>query len=96
MKILAIGLAVAWCVTPFAAMAEDDTSTELRAEAPQDRGDQHHRQHFLYDSEYQPGTDGAAARTDGVGPRAKDCTDERVRVSRGDGTTSVARIDKCR
>jgi hypothetical protein len=103
MKVLAIGLlaggcAVAWGVTALPAMAaEDDNPAEgPRVEQPQDRGYQHRRQHFLYDSEYQPETDGVAHRTDGIAPRAKECADERVRVSREDGTTSVARIDKCR
>jgi hypothetical protein len=103
MKILAIGLlatglAVAWGVMPLPAVAAEDNSPAAapRVEESQDRGYHHHRQHFLYDSEYQPETDGYTPRTDGAAPRAKDCTDERVRVRRGDGTTAVARIDKCR
>jgi hypothetical protein len=102
MKILAIsllasGLAVAWGVMPLTAIAaEDDNPAKApRVEESQDRGYHHHRQNFLYDSEYQPETDGSS-RTDGAAPRARDCTDERVRVRRGDGTTAVARIDKCR
>ena len=95
---LAITLAVACAVTPLLAMAAEDNNPAEgpRVEATQDRGYHHHRQHFLYDSEYQPETDGVAPRTDGVAPRAKDCTDERVRVARGDGTTAVERSDKCR
>jgi hypothetical protein len=95
MKILTIAMAVVWCVTPLAAIAAGGASKVLRAEELQDRGDRNHRQHFLYDLEYQPET-GAARGTDGVASPASDCADERVRVSRGDGTTSVARIDMCR
>jgi hypothetical protein len=95
--LLATALAVAWGVMPLPAMAAEDTNPAKspRVEEPQDRGYHHHRQHFLYDSEYQPETDGHAPRTDGVAPRARDCTDQRARVSRGDGTTTVTRIDKC-
>jgi hypothetical protein len=97
-NLLATGLTVAWGVMPLPALAAEDNNPAKapRVEEPQDRGYHHHRQHFLYDSEYQPETDGSAPRTDGVAPRAKDCTDQRVRLPRDDGTTAVARIDKCR
>ena len=99
MKILAVSLVVAWCVMPLPAMAAEDNNPAERVGAgqSQDDGDHNHRrQHFLYDSEYQPNTDALASRTDAMAPRAGECAGERVRVPRGDGTTSVTRIDKCR
>jgi hypothetical protein len=90
MKLLAFCIAAACCL-PFPAIAADeDNRAELgRVEALQDRKNEDRRQHFLYDAEHQPETTGSASS-------AKDCKDERVRVSRGDGTTAVIRSNKCR
>ena len=79
------------CGVPFPAIAADeDNRAELgRVEALQDRKNEDRRQHFLYDAENQPETTGSASSV-------KDCKDERVRVSRGDGTTAVIRSNKCR
>ncbi len=74
---------------PVAMAADDEREEKFRAEAMQDRDSGSQRQHWLYDEKNQPETTGAA--TD----RQQPCKSERVRVSRGDGTTTVTRIDKC-
>ncbi len=90
MKLLAFCIATACCL-PFPAIAADeDNRAELgRVEALQDRKNEDRRQHFLYDAENQPETTGSASNN-------KDCKEERVRVPRGDGTTTVTRSNKCR
>ena len=78
----------AGCVLPALAIAADgEGEQKLRSEAMQGMGGRQH-QHWLYDKEYQPETTGEATAR-------KPCKGERVRVSRGDGTTTVTRIDKC-
>jgi hypothetical protein len=81
---------IAGCVLPALAIAADgEGEQKLRSEAMQgnDMGGRQH-QHWLYDKEYQPATTGEATAR-------QPCKGERVRVSRGDGTTTVTRIDKC-
>jgi hypothetical protein len=55
---------------------------------PEVDGEDIKRQHWLYDAKKQPETTGTATTR-------QPCKSERVRVSRGDGTTTVTRIDKC-
>jgi hypothetical protein len=83
------------CCLPFPAIAADeDSRAELgRVEALQNRKNEDRRQHFLYDTENQPGNQ---PETTGSAFSAKDCKNERVRVLRGDGTTTVTRSRKCR
>jgi hypothetical protein len=77
------------CLLCTAAIAADgEREEQLRGEAMQDRDSGAKRQHWLYDEKNQPETTGAA-------PTRQPCKSERVRVSRGDGTTTVTRIDKC-
>jgi Zn-dependent protease with chaperone function len=88
MKMASLGLA-AVCWFPVAATAADGERDEMRrGEAIQERSTSS-RQHWLYDEENQPQTNASA-------PARQGCKSERVRVSRGDGTTAVIRIDKCR
>ena len=95
MKLIALCIAAACCVASPAIAADEDSRAELRrAEKLQDRKNEAptgeaRRQHFLYDAENQPETTGAGTGED-------DCKDERVRVPRGDGTTAVSRLNKCR
>jgi hypothetical protein len=80
------------CCVPmgFAAAAPGTMPELLRAEAVQDRGyyNWEGRQHYLYDDVHRPETEGA-------GPVVKVCTEERVRVRRSDGVTTIKRINKC-
>jgi hypothetical protein len=73
--------------------ADGEREERLRGEAIQDRHQDREsaaqRQHWLYDEKNQPETTGTANTR-------QPCKSERVRVSRGDGTTTVTRIDKCR
>jgi len=88
MKLASLCLA-AICWLPVAATAADGERDEMRrSEAIQEPGASS-RQHWLYDRENQPQTNASA-------PARQGCKSERVRVSRGDGTTAVVRIDKCR
>jgi hypothetical protein len=90
MKLVLFCIAIACCLPSPAMAADEDNRAELgRVEALQDRRAEDRRQHFLYDAEHQPETTGSAAG-------AKDCKDERVRVRRADGTTTVIRSHKCR
>jgi hypothetical protein len=84
---------LAGCLLCSVAIAADGEREEkMRGEAMQDRDQDRdrasQRQHWLYDKKNQPETTGAAT---GRQP----CKSERVRVSRGDGTTTVTRTDKC-
>lgn len=80
---------LAGCLLCSVAIAADGEREEkLRGEAMQDRGSAAQRQHWLYDEKNQPETTGAASTR-------QPCKSERVRVSRGDGTTTVTRTDKC-
>ncbi|MBX9826455.1 MAG: hypothetical protein K2Y27_15880 [Xanthobacteraceae bacterium] len=74
-------------LSPVAIAADGEREERHRSEAMQGRGVAQ-RQHWLYDDENRPETFGAA-------PNRPQCRSERVRVSRGDGTTTVTRIDKC-
>ena len=87
---------VPMCCVPlgFAAATSDTPPEPLRTEAAenlaQDGGNDkwEGRQHYLYDEKYQQATDGS-------GPVVKGCTEERVRVRRSDGVTTIKRINKC-
>lgn len=79
-------LAACW-LSPMAIVMASERQ-ELRAEAVRNRDDGPKRWHWLYDEEHRPATTGAASAE-------RSCTVERVRVPRGDGTTTVARIDRC-
>jgi hypothetical protein len=88
---------IAGCLLCSVAIAADGEREEkLRSEAMQDRDQDRERdrdsgsqrQHWLYDEKNQPETTGTATTR-------QPCKSERVRVSRGDGTTTVTRTDKC-
>jgi hypothetical protein len=84
---------LAGCLLCSVAIAADGEREEkMRNEAiqgrDQDRDSGPQRQHWLYDEKNQPETTGSASSR-------QPCKSERVRVSRGDGTTTVTRIDKC-
>jgi len=88
MRLASLGM-LAGCLLCSAAIAADgEREEQMRAEATQDRDSASKRQHWLYDEKNQPETTGAATTR-------QPCKSERVRVSRGDGTTTVTRIDKC-
>jgi len=74
-------------LTSAAIGADGERDERLRNEAIQNQETGVRRQHWLYDEENRPQTTGAAPQ--------QPCRDARVRVPRGDGTTAVARIDKC-
>jgi hypothetical protein len=82
--------------SPVAIAADGEREEKLRGEAMQDRDQDRdkgrdsaaQRQHWLYDEKNQPETTGSATTR-------QNCKSERVRVPRGDGTTTVTRIDKC-
>ena len=84
---------LASCLLGSMAIAADGEREEkMRGEAMQDRDQGRdsaaQRQHWLYDEKNQPETTGSATGR-------QNCKSERVRVPRGDGTTTVTRIDKC-
>jgi hypothetical protein len=69
---------------------QDSAAEALRTEALQNTGRDNWkgRQHYLYDDEYRPETDGAA-------PHIKGCTEEAVRMQRSDGRSTIKRINRC-
>jgi hypothetical protein len=84
---------LASCLLGSVAFAADGEREErMRGEAMQDRDQDRdsaaQRQHWLYDEKNQPETTGSATTR-------QHCKSERVRVPRGDGTSTVTRIDKC-
>jgi hypothetical protein len=80
---------LAGCFLASVAIAADGEREErMRGEAMQDRAGVSSRQHWLYDERNQPETTGTATTR-------QSCKSERERMSRGDGTTTVTRADKC-
>ncbi|MBX9840512.1 MAG: hypothetical protein K2Z80_01760 [Xanthobacteraceae bacterium] len=87
MRLASLSMLASCLLSPVAIAADGEREDRLRNEALQDRGVSQ-RRHWLYDDEHRPETAGAA-------PSRQRCGSERVRLPRGDGTTTVTRIDKC-
>jgi hypothetical protein len=84
---LTLGMLGGCLLCSVAIAADGEREEKMRSEAIQS-GSASQRQHWLYDEKNQPETTGAASTR-------QPCKSERVRVSRGDGTTTVTRTDKC-
>ena len=83
-------LALLSAAPALSAPEQDNAAEVLRAESLQNTGRNNWkgRQHYLYDDEYQPETDGAT-------PHIKGCTEEAVRMQRSDGKSTIKRINRC-
>jgi len=83
-------LALSAAAPALSAPEHDNAAEVLRAEALQKAGRDNWkgRQHYLYDDENRP-------ETDGMAPHIKGCMEEAVRMQRSDGKSTIKRINRC-
>jgi hypothetical protein len=92
--VCACAMCVLFAISGSAATPKNtDESALMQSEAVGDRWTDRWqgRQHYLYDDDNPPETTASGHATD-----AGACADEPVRMRRADGSTVVARINRCR